>query len=156
MKSQIFNQHLTIGRHEVLANPDILIDVLQELKKERKERLALEQRVLIQRQRIAEMHPKISYYDIVLRNENAVPVTQIAKDYGMDVCKFNELLHELGVWYKFKKTWLLYPQYAEYGYAQSYADAVYWTQKGRLFLHSLLKSEGILPVIEQGANRNEY
>ena len=85
-------------------------------------------------------------------------ITQIAKDYGMSGRKFNALLHELGVQYKFRKTWLLYQHYAECGYTQSRTYAIdesrsvmhtYWTQKGRLFLYDLLKNEGILPVIEQ-------
>lgn len=105
----------------------------------------------------AEMQPKVSYYDLILQNKNTLPITQIAKDYGMSGRKFNELLHELGVQYKFRKTWLLYQQYAECGYTQSRTYAIdesrsvmhtYWTQKGRLFLYDLLKSEGILPVIE--------
>ena len=114
--------------------------------------------VAVQNQQIAEMQPKASYYDLILQNKNTVPITQIAKDYGMSGRKFNELLHELGVQYKFRKTWLLYQHYAECGYTQSRTYAIdesrsvmhtYWTQKGRLFLYDLLKSEGILPVIEQ-------
>lgn len=154
----------TIRKHgmyaidEILNNPDLAIAALTQLKEERERRKQLECQTLIQRQQIAEMQPKASYYDLILQNKNTVPITQIAKDYGMSGRKFNELLHELGVQYKFRKTWLLYQQYAECGYTQSRTYAIdesrsvmhtYWTQKGRLFLYDLLKSEGILPVIEQ-------
>lgn len=154
----------TIRKHgmyaidEILQNPDLAIAALTQLKEERERRKQLECQTLIQRQQIAEMQPKASYYDLILQNKNTVPITQIAKDYGMSGRKFNELLHELGVQYKFRKTWLLYQQYAECGYTQSRTYAIdesrsvmhtYWTQKCRLFLYDLLKSEGILPVIEQ-------
>ena len=124
----------------------------------KKQNLELLETVAVQNQQTAEMQPKASYYDLILQNKNTVPITQIAKDYGMSGRKFNELLHELGVQYKFRKTWLLYQHYAECGYTQSRTYAIdesrsvmhtYWTQKGRLFLYDLLKSEGILPVIEQ-------
>ena len=124
----------------------------------KKQNLELLETVAVQNQQIAEMQPKASYYDLILQNKNTVPITQIAKDYGMSGRKFNELLHELGVQYKFRKTWLLYQHYAESGYIHSRTYAIdesrsvmhtYWTQKGRLFLYDLLKSEGILPVIEQ-------
>lgn len=124
----------------------------------KKQNLELLETVAVQNQQIAEMQPKASYYDLILQNKNTVPITQIARDYGMSGRKFNELLHELGVQYKFRKTWLLYQHYAECGYTQSCTYAIdesrsvmhtYWTQKGRLFLYDLLKSEGILPVIEQ-------
>ena len=124
----------------------------------KKQNLELLETVAVQNQQIAEMQPKASYYDLILQNKNTVPITQVAKDYGMSGRKFNELLHELGVQYKFRKTWLLYQHYAECGYTQSCTYAIdesrsvmhtYWTQKGRLFLYDLLKSEGILPVIEQ-------
>lgn len=143
---------------EILENPDLAIAALTQLKEERERRKQLECQALIQRQQIAEMQPKASYYDLILQNKNTVPITQIAKDYGMSGRKFNELLHELGVQYKFRKTWLLYQQYAECGYTQSRTYAIdesrsvmhtYWTQKGRLFLYDLLKSEGIYPLIEQ-------
>ena len=138
---------------EILENPDLAIAALTQLKEERERR-----KQLIQRQQIAELLPKARYYDLILQNKNTVPITQIAKDYGMSGRKFNELLHELGVQYKFRKTWLLYQQYAECGYTQSRTYAIdenrsvmhtYWTQKGRVFLYDLLKSEGTLPVIEQ-------
>lgn len=143
---------------EILENPDLAIAALTQLKEERERRKQLECQTLIQCQKIAEMQPKASYYDLILQNKNTVPITQIAKDYGMSGRKFNELLHELGVQYKFRKTWLLYQHYAECGYTQSRTYAIdesrsvmhtYWTQKGRLFLYDLLKNEGILPVIEQ-------
>ena len=143
---------------EILEKPDLAIAALTQLKEERERRKQLECLALVQHQQIAEMQPKASYYDLILQNKNTVPVTQIAKDYGMSGRKFNELLHELGVQYKFRKTWLLYQQYAECGYTQSRTYAIndnrsvmhtYWTQKGRLFLYDLLKNEGILPAIEQ-------
>lgn len=143
---------------EILENPDLAIAALAKLKEEREKRKQLECQTRIQRQQIAEMQPKASYYDLILQNKNTVPITQIAKDYGMSGRKFNELLHELGVQYKFRKTWLLYQQYAECGYTQSRTYAIddnrsvmhtYWTQKGRLFLYDLLKNEGIYPLIEQ-------
>lgn len=71
----------------------------------------------------------------------------------------NKLLHELGVQYKLRDTWLLYQKYADMGYTQSKTHAIdterskmhtYWTQKGRLFIYDLLKNKkGILPLIER-------
>ncbi|CAM3444984.1 phage antirepressor [Pseudostreptobacillus hongkongensis] len=143
---------------EILSNPDLAISALTQLKEEHERRQQLETLALVQRQHIAELQPKVSYYDLILQNTNTVPITQIAKDYGMSGRKFNELLHKLGVQYKFRKTWLLYQHYSEFGYTQSRTYAIderrsvmhtYWTQKGRLFLYDILKNEGIYPFIEQ-------
>lgn len=138
-------------------NPDLAIAVFTQLKEERERRKELENTTLIQRQQIAQLQPKASYYDLILQNTNTFPITQIAKDYGMSGRKFNALLHELGIQYKFRKTWLLYQNYADQGYTQSKTHQIdehrsvmhtYWTQKGRIFLYDILKNEGILPLIE--------
>ena len=143
---------------EMLEGTALTVATLAHLKEESDKRKQLECQMRIQRQQIAEMQPKASYYDLILQNKNTVPITQIAKDYGMSGRKFNEMLHEFGVQYKFRKTWLLYQQYAKCGYTQSRTYAIdenrsvmhtYWTQKGRLFLYDFLRNEGILPVIEQ-------
>ena len=143
---------------ELINNPDLAIAALTQLKEERERSKQLECLTLAQKQQIVEMQPKASYYDLILQNTNTVPITQIAKDYGMSGQRFNALLHDLGVQYKLRNTWLLYQHYAECGYTQSRTYAIndnrsvmhtYWTQKGRLFLYDLLKSEGILPTIEQ-------
>lgn len=62
----------TIRRHglyamdEVLANPDILINALLELKAERERNASLQAMVAVQSQQMIEMQPKVSYYDVVL------------------------------------------------------------------------------------------
>ena len=112
-------KHGMYAMDEILDNSDLAIAVLIQLKEERERRKELENTTLIQRQQIAELQPKASYYDLILQNTNTVPITQIAKDYGMSGRKFNALLHELGIQYKFRKTWLLYQNYADQGYTQS-------------------------------------
>lgn len=154
-------KHGVYATDELLSNPDVMIAVLQELKAQRERTRSLQLTAAVQKQQIAELQPKASYYDLILQNKNTVPVTQIAKDYGMSGRAFNKLLHELGIQYKLRETWLLYQDYANQGYTQSRTHAIdadrsvmhtYWTQKGRLFLYDLLKSRrGILPVIERGA-----
>lgn len=140
---------------EVLLNPDTLIKLATELKAEREGRLIAEQRV-------NELTPKASYYDLVLKNESLVTITQIAKDYGMSGREMNAKLHDLKVQYKQGSTWLLYSKYQKTGWTHSDTIVVdrtdgtkkavmqtKWTQKGRLGLYELLKSNGVLPLIEQ-------
>lgn len=105
--------------------------------------------------------PKATYCDMVLHTKNAVPITQIAKDYGMSAIKLNKLLHDLKVQYKIDKCWVLYQDYADKGYTKSMTHVIsedksiihtYWTQTGRLFLYELLKEKcGILPIMEKNA-----
>lgn len=139
---------------EVLLNPDTIIKLATELKTERERRSIAEQR-------INELTPKASYYDLVLSNKSLVTITQIAKDYGMSGQAMNHKLHDLGVIYKQGHTWLLYSKYQRTGWTHSEtimvdkADGTQkavmhtkWTQKGRLGLYDLLKQHDILPLIE--------
>lgn len=150
----------TLG--EALKNPDTLITILQELKAEQKKSALLETTVRVQSQTIAEMKPKASYYDVVLNCKDLLSVTQIAKDYGKSAQWLNEFLHKKHVQFKQGKCWFLYQRYAEQGYTSTKTQTfnapdgtvhtkvhMYWTQKGRLFLYDLLKSEGVLPLMEQ-------
>lgn len=117
-----------------------------------------------QQQIIGELKPKATYYDLVLQSPDLMTITLIAKDYGMSGAALNKKLHELGVQYFQSGVWLLYAQYHGLGYTysktQSYQKQdgtqgtklhTQWTQKGRLFIYSLLKQNGILPMIERGA-----
>ena len=139
------------------------LEVARRVLADREKRLANAESVIaVQNQQILEMQPKVSYYDIVLQCKNAIPITIIAKDYGMTANALNQKLHELGIQYHIRKTWVLYDKYAEQGYTVSkthwFPDkygrpasniVTQWTQKGRLFIYDLLKSNGILPICEQ-------
>lgn len=143
----------------ILDNPDFGIKLLMEYKAEKAKRKALELENAQKTQIIHELQPKATYYDLVLQNKSLLPITKIAKDYGMSGQAFNTLLHELGIQYKMGDTWLLYAKYADKGYTQSRTHVIdadkskintYWTQKGRLFIYDLLKSKkNILPLIER-------
>ena len=123
--------------------------------------IQLETTVAVQTQQISELKPKASYYDVILNCKDLVSTTEIAKDYGKSAKWLNSLLHELGVQFKQGGIWLLYQKYAERGYTSTkthnYLDEnggthakvhTYWTQKGRIFIYDLLKSNGVLPNVE--------
>lgn len=155
-------KHGMYATDELLANPDIAIAAFTAIKEEREKAKRLESEIAVQKQQIAELKPKASYYDVVLNCKDLMSVTEIAKDYGMTARRLNKLLHELKVQYKQgKKIWLLYKDYANKGYTNTKTQTyngndgevhtkvhTYWTQKGRLFIYDLLKSKGILPLIE--------
>lgn len=144
---------------DILNNPDLGIKLFTEYKQAKERAKQLELETAKQKQIIGELRPKASYYDLIVQNKSLVPITKIAKDYGMSGRAMNKLLHELGVQYKMGNTWLLYQEYADQGYTQSKTHTIdaersvmhtYWTQKGRLFLYDLLKNKrGLLPVIER-------
>ena len=150
----------TIDR--ILGDPDFGIRLLQDLKAERETRKALEVQNAIQTQQIAELQPKASYYDVVLNCKDLLSVSKIAKDFGKSGRWLNGFLHEKGIQFKQGSVWLLYQKYAAEGYTQTKTDPytgsdgmihskvrTCWTQKGRLFIYDLLKSNGILPTIER-------
>ena len=147
---------------EVLLSPDTLIKLATELKAEREARKHAELEVDRAKQVIVELKPKADYANLILSNDNTVPITVIAKDYGMSAQVFNEMLHELRVIYKLREQWVLYAEYQNKGYTHSKTFhftrsggrhdckmQTEWTQKGRLFLYQLLKKHDILPMIER-------
>lgn len=118
--------------------------------------------VALQTQQIAEMKPKVSYYDVILNCKDLLSMRAIAKDYGKSAQWMNNLLHDLGIQFKQSNIWLLYQKYAEEGYTSTKTHNylgrdranhsrvhTYWTQKGRLFIYDLMKRNGIYPLIEQ-------
>ena len=143
-----------------LDDPDYLLQLTLRYKAERDKRKALEAK-------IKEDRLKLDYYNAILRCKAAVPITVIAKDYGMSACAMNKKLNELGIQYKTGGTWCLYQKYADQGYTKTdtycYRDSVggdhanvhtKWTQKGRLFLYDALKTAGVLPRMEQEVDKD--
>ena len=152
-------RHGIYATDELIANPDLAIAAFQALKQERKRVKELNQTVSVQQQQIFEMTRKIDYYDIVLNCSDTVSGTRIAKDYGWSVKRLHNYLHEKGVLTKRGKIWLLEPEYVNKGYTKTKVRTddegkllevnTRWTQTGRLFIYGLLKSNGILPLIER-------
>lgn len=155
-------KHGVYAVDEVLQNPDVLIQALTELKKEREEKEKLKETVAVQNQQITEKTPKAGYYDVVLNCKDVISTTEIAKDYGWSAKKMNAYLHEKKIQFKQGKIWLLYQKYSEQGLTSTKTSVyngrdglshsnihTYWTQKGRLFIYELLKKDGILPIMER-------
>src|SRR5690606_4553725 len=135
---------------ESLTAPSYMIDDpvkrAEKWIKEQKERQAIETKSLMLEQRVNELQPKATYYDMVLQNKSLLTITKIAKDYGMSGQALNTLLNDLGVQYKQGDIWLLYAKYQDKGYTQTSTHVIdadnskittKWTQKGRLFIYDL-------------------
>jgi prophage antirepressor-like protein len=154
-------KHGMYATDELIANPDLAIAAFTALKEEREKNKRLMAAVAVGQQQIAEMKPKATYYDVVLKCKDAVNISVIAKDYGWSGIRMNEYLHEKGIQFKQGDIWLLYQKYAPNGYTKTnthvYEDNkgikhtkvhTKWTQKGRLFIYEQLKADGIYPQIE--------
>ena len=134
----------------------------QQLALLRHQNMELTDTIAVQNQQILEMKPKVSYYDVVLNCKDLISISAIAKDYGKSAIWMNRYLHEKGVQFKQGDIWLLYQKYAQKGYTSTKTHSypgtdgethtkvhTYWTQKGRLFIYELMKSDGMMPLIEQ-------
>ncbi len=137
--------------HRTMSDPRELAKLLNTLADEQEKRQKLEEEN-------AFLTVKARYYDQILNSKNSVPVTQIAKDYGMSAVAFNKLLHELRIQFPIRNSWVLYAEYSDKNYTQSKTYQIgedksvmhtCWTQVGRLFLYQFLKERGILPMCEQ-------
>ena len=148
---------------ELFNNPDAIIQLCTEWKTALLEKQELRNIVDTQAVQIAELTPKANYYDTILQSNEAIPISTIAKDYGLNAQAMNKLLNNLRIQYKLKSgIWLVYQSYTKEGYTctktlplENGSSITYtcWTQKGRLFLYETLKQQGIIPLIEQ--NRDE-
>ena len=137
--------------HKTMSDPRELAKLLTILADEQEKRRKLEEEN-------AFLSVKANYYDRILQSKNSVPVTQIAKDYGMTAIAFNKMLHDYGIQYSIRNSWVLYAEYANLGYTQSKTYQIgddkaimhtCWTQAGRIFLYNFLAERGITPMCER-------
>lgn len=160
-------KHGMYATDDLINNPDLAIQAFTALKQEREKISLLNNTIAIKDQQIAELEPKASYYDVVLNSPDLISTTKIAKDYGKSAVWLNSYLHDKGVQFKQGDIWLLYQKHAQFGYTSTKTHSyngddgqqqtkahTYWTQKGRLFIYDLLKTNGILPLIEKGGDEN--
>lgn len=136
---------------KTMSDPRELAKLLTALADEQEKRRKLEEEN-------AFLSVKANYYDRILQSKNSVPVTQIAKDYGMTAIAFNKMLHDYGIQYSIRNSWVLYAEYANLGYTQSKTYQIgdnkaimhtCWTQAGRIFLYNFLAERGIMPMCER-------
>ena len=148
-----------------LNEPDFLIELATNLKKEKQARKFAEERNETQKNIIEGQEKAIhvlevrqSFVDYIMSTPPCVCITQIAKEYGLSAVKLNKFLHEKKIQYCVNGQWLLYADYQDKGYIKSVhvrlenntsREHSQWTQKGRLFLYEYLKKYGIIPLMEQ-------
>lgn len=133
---------------QTLKDPDYIITVLTEYKKEKEQNLLLQQE-------IGELKPKADYVDEILKSPGTMTITQIAADYGLSAQKLNKLLHKARIQRRVGKQWILYTDHMNKGYTKSETINIVrsdgtpdtqpqtkWTQKGRLKIHEILTDFG--------------
>lgn len=116
----------------------------------------LEGRVELQSAEIKKQAPKVEYYNEVLTSTSVYNTKHIAKELGMSAIALNRRLNALGVQYKHRGTWLLYSKYQNKEYTKTETHSftnskgetqtsmqTVWTEKGRKFIHSLLKEQEV-------------
>lgn len=133
---------------QTIQNPDYIITVLTEYKKEKEQNLLLQQE-------IGELKPKADYVDEILKSPGTMTITQIAADYGLSAQKLNKLLHQARLQRRVGKQWVLYTEHMNKGYTKSHTIEIVrsdgrpdtqpqtrWTQKGRLKIHEIMTDFG--------------
>ena len=157
-------KHGTYAIDTLLDNPDLAIKAFTALKKEREKSKALEKENERQRQEIADFQPMRQYLDTILSSTGVLATTQIAADYGLSAKQLNRILHEEGIQRNVNGQWILYRRHMGKGYTKSATLCIqhthrepetklhtYWTQKGRVMIHTILTQRGILALMDRTA-----
>lgn len=123
---------------------------------------ALETQNLVLEQKVAEYEPIVQYVDTILQCPDAVTTSQIAADYGLSARRLNAILHEERIQRNVGGQWILYTKHMNKGYTKSetvhfkHSDGrddvkmqTKWTQKGRLKIHNILESRGIMANMDK-------
>ncbi len=97
---------------------------------------------------------KAEYSDKVLSSDGTLTVKEIAQDFGKTANWLNKILNTLGIQYKQGSKWHLYAKYKDLGLVKEITvydeendrnfTRMKWTQKGREFIHNLLKENEII------------
>ncbi|MGL5086988.1 MAG: phage antirepressor, partial [Clostridium sp.] len=128
---------------EGLNDPTTIQNLLNELKVKNEESnklIAVNESLLLA---IDNNKEKVHYHDVILNNDSLIPITAIAKEYGLSSIQMNKILFALKVQYKISDRWFLYQNYATFGYtyprvvdvnAQKPISITHWTEKGRAFI----------------------
>ena len=97
---------------------------------------------------------KAEYTDKVLSSEGTLTVKEIAQDFGKTANWLNKILNTLGIQYKQGSKWHLYAKYKDLGLVKEITvydeendrnfTRMKWTQKGREFIHKLLRENEII------------
>ena len=138
---------------KALNDPDTIIQLATQLKRERADRERLQYQNELQQKQLVSSAPKVEYYDNVLQSENTYTTTQIAKELGMGAPTLNDKLRLLGIQYKQSGQWLLVPRFQDKGYTKTRTFSftrhdgtngsnieTVWTEKGREFIHKVISS----------------
>ncbi|MDR0572891.1 MAG: phage antirepressor KilAC domain-containing protein [Tannerella sp.] len=99
-----------------------------------------------------QLAPKAEYTDKVLQSISTYTMTQVAKEIGMSAVALEKRLHDEGVMFKQSGQWILYAKYQDKGYTKTrthhytHSDGTtgtntitVWTEKGRAFVHQIMK-----------------
>jgi len=133
----------------IANNPDLLIEIATNLKKERAENERLLVQTQIDKTAIAELSPKAEYCESVLQANSEHTVTTIASQLNMSAVILNRLLKELKIIRKTGEEYSLTAQFQGHGYAKPHTHTyikdtntgetgtkitLRWTEKGRAMI----------------------
>ncbi len=141
----------TINRKELAL---MLLQAEEDREKMEKELQIKQARLELQDAEIRKATPKVEYYNEVLQSDSLIATNVIAKELGMTAIALNQFLKKKGVIYKSNHVWVTYSKYQNMGFTGTktyvYKDSTgaektqiqtYWTEKGRVFIHSLVEKE---------------
>lgn len=139
---------------EILANPDLLIQLATQLKKERAEKATLKMFMNHKNELIDSLSKDSRYLRQVVEAESELTITEIAKELGMSGRALNSILIEKEIIYKLGKSYVLYAKYQDKGLTKTRTELfvhegkqmtswqLVWTQRGRKFIHELIRKKG--------------
>ena len=147
---------------EICVVPKDYPSALRALADVEEARLALLAENEQQRQAIADFEPIKHYVDTILESPSTLTTTQIAADYDLSAQRLNKILKSAGIQHNVNGQWILYKKHMGQGYTKSktiqftHSDGrvdskmqTQWSQKGRLLIHEILTSRGILAVMDK-------